>query len=155
MTSLVCNRSLTELIKALQIENAGPKTLRLPDAIVEAEFVKLHNCYFIKSQIEANLHIQPQTMHDEIGYECFINHIHLDGGSFGERVVLTLRIFAAIENKWALSEFRNLPIRQIVSFDNESVVYRFHVIRPNQEWLAPNLDAFEDFVMTNESSKVD
>jgi hypothetical protein len=41
----------------------------------------------------------------------------------------------------------------IVSVDETSVVVKFHVKRPTEQWLSENLDGYEDPIMLMDSSK--
>ena len=86
---------------------------------------------------------------DETGYECFINHIHIDAHS-DEPLPLAMVFADKIGKAWASSAEVN-SLRVIVSCNDTGCVVRCHVVRPLQSWLDENLEAYQhDAVWAND-----
>jgi hypothetical protein len=91
----------------------------------------------------------PSMFPDETGYECFVNHIHIDTHS-DEPLPLAMVFADKIGNAWASSGQSN-SLRVIVSWNDTSCVVRCHVVRPHQSWLDENLEAYQhDAVWVND-----
>jgi hypothetical protein len=71
---------------------------------------------------------------DDTGYECFINHLHVEGSA--EALEFARRL------KGALAERFTEPFLIIVSFDGHEAAVRFHKYRHVQMWLNNNLEAY-------------
>ena len=86
---------------------------------------------------------------DETGYECFVNHVHID--AYSPKPLPLAMVFAeAVGKAWMISGSRN-SVRVIVSCNDTGCVVRCHVIRPHQFWLDENLEAYEhDAVWVND-----
>ncbi len=81
---------------------------------------------------------------DETGYECHINSIHIED-YVQDKKEWVKAAFGIIRH---LSEFKRTNrskgvIRNIITFDDLTCVYRFHTSRMNQTWLSANLESYE------------
>lgn len=90
----------------------------------------------------------PDNFPDLTGYECFVNHIHVEDqvdGSLSEQALLRKGIaFAlAIESRLR-SEFPGKPFNVIVAANVSGCGARFHTVRPGEEWLASDLEGYAD-----------
>ena len=91
------------------VDDPTVNTLPMPALSEVGEFVLL------KSQYEANKHVNPADLPDKTGFECFINHVHhpFDGTGSSLRSCLSY----AIALKKSLSRIaKNRTFLVIVSF---------------------------------------
>jgi len=86
---------------------------------------------------------------DRTGYECFVNHIHiedyLENGGLHPLEMLGRGIALARELKIRLGQLHgDKHFRIIVAFDGSSCTVRFHTVRPDEEWVDKNLDRYRE-----------
>ena len=84
----------------------------------------------------------PMEGMDLTGYECLVNHIHVDdyvddnllsyGMAFYKRLIGLLKTYP--EKKF----------RVILAYDDLTCSVRFHLIREGEEWLSANLDSYHE-----------
>jgi len=140
-------------MKAL-LDKLGSEPVELPQKLARIASEKLiaqEGCYFAKSLYlrkgRANLAMFP----DATGYECFVNHIHVDDYTEPHSVLGQLRMALSLIDQcrgcWLHSQSDQLPIRFIVSCDESSCTFRFHVIRAGQKWEADDLEGYAEAVL--------
>jgi hypothetical protein len=140
-----------DLWHASNLERQIAARIRLPDVVPSGEFIAAEGCYFIDSLYENRGNATIDSLYDETGFECYVNHIHLEHYGPAERLVMALRVCAIIEEKWLRSPYASATLRQIVSYDQSSCVYRCHVVRQGQSWLSANLDGYEELIIVVDS----
>jgi len=91
--------------------------------------------------------VKPENFPDLTGFECFVNHIHvedqLEEPLVGSRALLKQGItFALAAESQLRSTFPDKPFKIIVAATEGGCGARFHVDRPGEEWLASNLDGY-------------
>jgi hypothetical protein len=146
MTVLVAN-------KAMVTAGASSTALRsvgLPDWIRRIDFVSAEGCFFIAHLYRNRGNLTLAVCHDETGYECSVNHFHIDGHPCGDPFGLGLALCTAIGERWQQCAYGFMPLRQIVSCDEASCAYRCHVIRQGQAWLVPDLDTYPEAILAME-----
>jgi hypothetical protein len=84
---------------------------------------------------------------DLTGFECFVNHVHvedeLDGPIDSRTALLKQAIAFAVATRNQLrSLFPGEAFRVIVAATASGCGVRFHVVRPREEWLAGDLDGY-------------
>jgi hypothetical protein len=151
MTHTLINKGMSTILESCKSLRELTNHVSLPEAIDSATFIHSDNCYLIKSLYENRGPVTVADLQDETGFECYVNHIHLDDYAFDERLLAALRVASVIENRWMQSQYRDLPLRQIISLDDESCVYRFHVRRNGQNWLAADLGKYEELLIVIDS----
>jgi hypothetical protein len=105
-------------------------------------------CLVLKSQLRL---AQPDRgeFQDETGYECFVNHIHLeDILASADRCILLEQALAFAEELAALRSRAGLsePIEYIIIGDEDEINVRFHISRPGQSWLVDDLETYAEAV---------
>ena len=149
MTKLTMNKSICRLFFS---KNALPSVTErdsVSKQIRRAKFVEAEGCYFLDYLYNANRNVTLSNFQDETGYECFVNHFHIDRD---KSLLLALSVCSEVEDMWLRSEYRHLPLRQIVSSDSPaSSVYSFHVVRPGESWLADDLSTYAETVVVVET----
>ena len=84
-----------------------------------------------------------ETMYqDETGYECFVNHLHIDDYAESDSLPLAMAFAGQVGSVWLSTASEN-TMRVIVSHNDSGSVVRCHLVRPNQSWLAEDLDSYE------------
>ena len=104
-------------------------------------FIVVDDSLLLKEQYEKNGNIQKRDFPDAVGFESFINHIHLPYNDNQDSLKVCLlkasELLAGLKNH---DKGRRFIV--IVSFSADGCVVRFHQRRPNQTWLADNLEKY-------------
>jgi hypothetical protein len=124
--------------------------------LVEQGFSGLNGCILLTSQIQSASSISLNDIPDCTGYECFVNHIHignvLDDSQIKPTILLEQGLALAYELQKRLVQFSpSARFKIIVSFDNEDCSVRFHKVRNGEDWLAPNIDKYEEGILILET----
>lgn len=111
-------------------------------------FVRDLGCITLKSQ---HSFTQPPINHfvDETGYECFVNHLHLEDVIPSDNVCLLLQqalMFAAELFRQKTTSSVSEELEYIISSDQHEVNIRFHVVRAGQCWLSTDLEKYEEAI---------
>jgi hypothetical protein len=89
---------------------------------------------------------------DLTGYECFINHIHLEGRDEASAFVRGINFGRAlIKLLKPLSSNKN-DFKVIVAIESKEASIRFHRVRMNESWLAKDLEGYREAVLVLETS---
>jgi hypothetical protein len=134
------------------IEECGSKHCSLAEklwSILREGLVYTDGCVLLRSQLGLTQPDVRQQFQDETGYECFINHVHLeDILASDDTCVLLDQAFAFANALSALKADAGIsePLEFIISSDEGEVNVRFHSVRLGQGWLADNLEAYEEAV---------
>jgi hypothetical protein len=108
-------------------------------------FVEEEQCVFL-ALLKKQSPVQRPDFSDCTGYECFVNHIHvedyLENGGLPPLEMLGRGIALAQELKSRLARLHGAKhFRIIVAFDGRGCTVRFHTVRPDEEWVDKNLKA--------------
>lgn len=93
--------------------------------------------------------VKPENFPDLTGFECFVNHIHvedqLDGPASDRTALLRQGIAFALATESQLrSTFPGKPFKVIVAATAHGCGVRFHLMRSGEEWLASDLDGYKE-----------
>lgn len=92
--------------------------------------------------------VKPENFPDLTGFECFVNHIHVEdqlGPAPGSTGLLKQGIaFGLATDSQLRSTFPGKPFKVIVAATAHGCGARFHLARPGEEWLANNLEGYGD-----------
>jgi hypothetical protein len=118
-------------------------------ALLGGGFVEADGCVFFAELKQKAGYLKAETFSDRTGYECFVNHVHLEdyleNGNLAALVMLGRGLAFAAQLKDRLA---TLPgkrhFRVIVSFNGSSCTVRFHAIRADEEWVDKDLDAYKE-----------
>jgi hypothetical protein len=90
--------------------------------------------------------VKPENFSDLTGFECFVNHIHvedhLNGSDQGSLLKQGVTFGLAIEGQLR-STVPDKAFKVIVAATANGCGVRFHLVRSGEEWLASNLDAYQ------------
>lgn len=104
-------------------------------SILNAGFVDEKGCVLLASE-KRDSEFQRTAIQDDTGYECFVNHVHVE--SLGEALEFARRL------KKALTSLFPGDIVVVVSFDGREATVRFHRLRAGQTWLNENLEQYRE-----------
>lgn len=114
-------------------------------------FEQRDGCYFLRS-LSTSTNVTRDSFADRTGYECFVNSLHVEDydplAPLSQAVLLVKEVFLA----WNALQ-QSLKLTAILSADELSVVAKFHIRRPGEEWLSANIEAYEDPVLSIDSSE--
>lgn len=93
--------------------------------------------------------VTPDNFPDLTGYECFVNHVHVEDhvdNSISEQPALLKQgiAFALAVESGLCSTFPGKPFKVIVAATTRGCGVRFHSVRTGEEWLASNLDGYAE-----------
>jgi hypothetical protein len=103
-------------------------------SVLDAGFVEEKGCVLLASKARGSAFAR--ATEDETGYECFINHLHVE--DLGEALE-----FARLLHK-ALADAFTGSFVVIVAYDGREATVRFHRLRAGQTWLSENLEGYLD-----------
>jgi len=111
--------------------------------VLAGGFVEERGCVLLASEAHNSAWTRVADTHDETGYECFINHLHIE--SLQEALELARRLIEALAERFT-GRFA-----VIVSFDGREATVRFHRLRAGQAWLSDNLEEYEEGIAVLDS----
>jgi len=111
--------------------------------VLAGGFVEERGCVLLASEAHNAAWTRVADTHDETGYECFINHLHIE--SLQEALELARRLIEALAERFT-GRFA-----VIVSFDGREATVRFHRLRAGQAWLSDNLEEYEEGIAVLDS----
>lgn len=134
----------------------GPSSIPAGDRepLQRSRFVVREGCYFLDVMYEHRGNAVASMFPDATGYECLVNHIHLDGPNVDAAMSAAVAAMCLVDAKWRESEFAAMQLRHIVHSDtgDDSCVYRCHLVRDGESWLTDDIDRYADFTLTAVSS---
>ena len=116
--------------------------------LLNAGFLEQEQCVFLAA-LRKEAPVKRLDFPDCTGYECFVNHIHvedyLENGGLPPLELLGCGIALARELKARLSGFQDTRhFRIIVIFQGATCSVRFHTIRPDEEWMDKDLHGYRE-----------
>ncbi len=117
-----------------QLKTDGSALSSELSSVLAAGFVEETGCVLLASKARGFAFARANE--DETGYECFINHLHVE--DLGEALE-----FARLLHK-ALADVFGGSFVVIVAYDGREATVRFHRLRADQTWLSENLEGYLD-----------
>lgn len=115
--------------------------------LLQSGFSEIHGAVVFSAMDQAAHKTPVSSFPDLTGYECFINHLHiedhLDGLSDDSQQLLRQGIAFALEAKKQLRS--SFPARQfslIIAYNEFGCNFRFHTVRTGENWLSTDLEQF-------------
>lgn len=121
-------------------------------AIADSGFDAREGCHFLAALLPAVKNVTRDSFPDCTGYECFVNSIHVEDYDDKAPLSQAIQFVACVFAAWRAS-VPTLTLTSVVSADEFSVVVKFHVKRPAEQWLSENIEGYEDPTMSVESSE--
>jgi hypothetical protein len=104
-------------------------------SILASGFVEEKGCVLLASETHDSV-FDRAAHQDETGYECFINHVHI------ERLDEALEFARRLKKALVAAFVSDFVV--IVSFDGQKATVRFHRLRAGQTWLNDNLEEYRE-----------
>jgi len=142
------NTSMVSLLSETSTTRSLDPSLR---EIAENGFVHDDECYILR-KLSRTTNAKRTNFDDCTGYECFINSLHIEDYD-SESPFAQARLFVAQVFRTWITANPAIPLRAIVSADEFSVVVKFHVRRPGEQWLSDDIDGYEDPVLSIDSDE--
>jgi hypothetical protein len=145
------NRKMEALLDEIHDENLDdPKAL--PQkllSLLNAGFVEDDECVFLSALKRAAAPVERIDFSDRTAYECFVNHIHvedyLENGGLPPIELLGRGIALAHEIADRLARLHGTKrFHVIISSTGPTCAVRFHTVRPDESWVAKNLNGYQE-----------
>jgi len=133
ISAMKTNQNMRGFLRELKENRPGlsPKL----SSILTAGFAEEKGCVFLASE-KRDFGSDHAAAQDETGYECFVNHVHVE--SLGEALEFARRLKKALTSRFPCD------FVVIVSFDGREATVRFHRLRAGQTWLNENLEQYRE-----------
>jgi hypothetical protein len=116
----------------------------LPDRLQEilaSGVIEIGPCVFLKALAEG-AHASADDFPDVTGYECFVNHVHIE--DYARTNMTAIGVTLLCEISLVLRQrFPERSFRGIIADDENSCTVRFHTVRLGEQWLLDDLDEYE------------
>jgi hypothetical protein len=142
------NKTMRSLLSGLQLDRSLVPSLM---AIADNGFVTHDGCHVLRG-LSASTNATRSTLGDCTGYECFMNSLHIEDYEAEQPLAQAVLFAIQVFRVWNLSE-PTTCLTAIVSADEFSVVAKFHVKRPGEQWLSDNIEGYEDPVLSVDSDE--
>ena len=124
------------------------------------EMVTIDGSILLADEYERSRSVSFKDFPDRTGYECFVNHVHvedyLDDAGLGSNAILKQGI--ALANKIVeklLPLFPDKLFKVIVAANESGCSVRFHMIRSGENWLSDDLDKYgQEAILVLETSPI-
>jgi len=113
-------------------------------AALDSGTVEIGECVFLRSLL-GKAHVSRDDFPDATGYECFVNHIHIDDYCTTDMIPLAIAFLDELSANLRC-DHPNRCFQAIITTDGSTCAVRFHVVRPSEEFLADDLDEYEEGV---------
>ena len=119
---------------------------KLP-ALLDSSLVEEDGCVFLEQLRTRVPTVKLADFKNRTAFECYVNHIHVEdyseNGGFLPLPMLGYGMAVAQELRDRLAkEKAGRHFHVIVNFDGDHCDVRFHTVRPDEEWLAPDLEEY-------------
>ena len=110
-------------------------------------FINRNECFLLTKLYKNQAHISANDLIDKIGYECFVNSLHIDDYVDNDHFIQTILFSEAILKLWNESNNKEV-LEVIVSETDFGFNIKFHVKRNNEVWIDLNdLNNIEEAIM--------
>jgi hypothetical protein len=136
------NARMSETLKkaSITVPFAGPL---LSDIGASPSLVVVDGSLLLREEYEKAKHVKPDDFSDRTGFECFVNHVHFPYDGSRASLQSCLKFATALQK--GLTEFgEGRRFLVIVSVSADSCVVRFHQCRPNENWVADDLEGYSE-----------
>ena len=140
---------MKKLLKGATFDQVLEPSLK---AIADEGFEQRDGCLFLRALLALAKDARRATFYDCTAYECFVNSVHVEDYEGKMRLMQAIQLALRVLTIWNTST-PTLPLLAIVSSDELSVVVKFHVQRPTEQWLSENIEGYDDPVMSIESTE--
>jgi hypothetical protein len=128
--------------------------------LVEPGFIVVDGTVLLKTQEKFAKSIKPDNFPDLTGYECFVNHVHIEDylgdAELGSNALLKQGVALANKIVEELSSlFPDKLFKAIVAANESGCSVRFHLIRSGENWLSDDIDNYgQEGILVLETSPI-
>jgi len=113
--------------------------------LLQAGFTVIHSAVVFSAMNQAARKTPVSSFPDLTGYECFINHLHVEdyfeGFTEDSQQLLCQGIAFALEVKRQLQfSFPGRQFNLIIAYNEFGCNFRFHTVRTGESWLPADLE---------------
>jgi hypothetical protein len=143
---MTSNLAMEQLLARCDAE----KAVLLPalKAILDEGLLWREGCLLLNSQSKLVSSEARDQLTDRTGFECFVNHLHIEDYVQGTGCTLVEQAIAFGRELQAAT--RRIGVKEqliyIVAGDCEEMNVRFHILRPGEQWVSPDLEQYEEAV---------
>ncbi len=119
-------------------------------SILEDGFLLAEGGVFLRRMYERKGNAERAMFPDLTGYECFVNHFHVED-YLGAKVIQAPHpslaygiVFAKNLMERIRAKYRGLRVRVILSVDSAGCAVRFHSVREGESWIPNNLESYQE-----------
>lgn len=117
--------------------------------VARSRFIEVDGAIVFAAMRNIGEDVKPKSFPDLTGFECFVNHIHvedqLEHPVSSEIVVAKQGIAFALQTATRLrSTFPKQSFKVIVASTAQGCGVRFYLKRPGEKWLASDLDSYAE-----------
>ena len=142
------NSAMKRQLKGATFDQLLEPSLR---AIADEGFEQRDGCHFLRALVALTRDARSATFYDCTAYECFVNSVHVEDYDGKMPLMQAIQLAMRVLTIWNTST-PTLTLLAIISSDELSVVVKFHVQRPTEQWLSENIEGYDDPVMSIEST---
>ena len=143
------NSAMKKQLKGAKFDQLLAPSLK---AIADDGFEQRDGCYFVRALLALARDARRATFYDCTAYECFVNSVHVEDYGGKMPLMQAIQLVMRVLTIWNTSA-PTLTLVAIVSADELSVVVKFHVQRPTEQWLSENIEGYHDPIMSIESTE--
>jgi hypothetical protein len=106
-------------------------------------FTVVEGSILLKNGSEQAKSLKLDQFPDKTGLEAFINHVHFPLDDSRESLLKCLRYATDLQEE-LMRVGADRKFRILMSLRNDGCVIRFHQVRPNENWIADDLEGYEE-----------
>jgi|HubBroStandDraft_2_1064218.scaffolds.fasta_scaffold676753_1 hypothetical protein len=142
------NRAFVHAIRSLRGGGKRPLVSELKE-IARGGIINIDGCSLLAREV-GHTNATVNDFPDKTGFECFVNHIHLDEYASEFLIGQTICFVSEVLNDWNKKHAEG-ELNAIVGLKDGATV-RFHRRRENEFWLAGDLDGYNEAILEISSS---
>lgn len=142
------NRSMKRALREVQLSSPLRPSLK---SIADSGFELRDECYLLRALL-GSTNVTRGNFPDRTGYECFVNSLHVEDYDSESPLTQAILFVKEVFSVWNATQ-QVLQLTTIVSADEFSVVTKFHVRRPKEQWLSNNIGGYDDPIFSIDSDQ--
>jgi hypothetical protein len=111
--------------------------------MIDEGFKFYDDCILMSTLFPKKLKFDASLYHDKTGFECFVNHIHINDYADEDYLEIGLAFLLSLGSKLQ-REFSKRKFRLILSENNDGCTVRFHCLRNGERWTSEDLDQYKE-----------
>lgn len=142
------NSKMSRLLRNATIDGPLDPSLK---ALLESGFSRLGDCELLTGLLARIQNAGLKDFPDAVGFECFVNSIHIEDYDQDEPLSQAIVFVRELFKTWYETKSHQILVA-VISADDDSIVVRFHLNRPDQQWLNDDLERYLDAILQVDSS---